>query len=89
MAHGAIVARVLTTTKTSRPPSAQPSAETELNVSLREIKARAQRLDPSHPLRILVMAEPDELPRYEYAVKVVGWFRLISSPADSGRLGGR
>lgn len=54
-------------------------------VSLREMKAMAQNLDPSHPLRILVLGEPDEIPRREYANKVVGWFRLIVTPADSGR----
>jgi hypothetical protein len=58
-------------------------------VSLREMKAIAQSLDPSHPLRILVLGEPDEIPRHEYANKVVGWFRLVVTPADSTRLGGR
>jgi hypothetical protein len=56
-------------------------------VSLRELKSMAHRLDPSHPLRILVLGEPDEIPRQEYATKVVGWFRLINSPVDSTPLG--
>jgi hypothetical protein len=46
-------------------------------VSLREMKAVVERLEPNDPLRILVLGEPDELPRPEYAAKVVGWFRLL------------
>ncbi len=55
-------------------------------VSLREMKAMAQGLDPFHPLRVLILGEPDEIPRQEYAAKVVGWFRLIVTPAGSVRL---
>lgn len=58
-------------------------------VSLREMKAMVQGLDPANPLRILVLGEPDEIPRSEYATKVVGWFRLIVTPADSARPDGR
>ena len=58
-------------------------------VSLREMKAMAQGLEPSHPLRILVLGEPDEIPQFEYASKVVGWFRLIVTPAGSVRLDDR
>jgi hypothetical protein len=54
-------------------------------VSLREMKAMAQNLEASHPLRILILGEPDEIPHREYANKVVGWFRLIVSPAGSVR----
>ena len=58
-------------------------------VSLREMKEMVQGLGPSHPLRILLLGEPDEIPRQEYANKVVGWFRLIVTPVDSARPGGR
>ncbi len=58
-------------------------------VSLREMKAMAQGLEPSHPLRVLILGEPDEIPRQEYAAKVVGWFRLIVTPAGSGQPGDR
>ena len=51
-------------------------------VSLREMKAMVRGLDPANPLRILILGEPDEIPRAEYASKVVGWFRLIVAPAD-------
>ncbi len=58
-------------------------------VSLREMKAMVQCLDPSHPIRILLLGEPDEIPRQEYASKVVGWFRLIVTPGGSVRPDGR
>jgi len=61
----------------------------DLMVSLREMKAMAHALDASHPLRILLLGEPDEMPQHEYAAKVVGWFRLIVTPAGSVRLDGR
>ena len=58
-------------------------------VSLRQIKAMAQGLEPTHPLRILVLGEPDEIPRQEYASKILGWYRLILTRADSALLGDR
>ena len=61
----------------------------DLMVSLRQIKAMAQGLEPTHPLRILVLGEPDEIPRQEYASKILGWYRLILTRADSGPPGDR
>ena len=92
MARGAstTVARAGAHTITTASPS--PSLPlfdgADLMVSLREMKAMALGLDPSHPFRILLLGEPDEIPRQEYASKVVGWFRLIVTPAGSVRLGG-
>ncbi len=89
MARGATISRAGALTSSYRPPSLVRFGGADLMVSLREMKAMAQSLDPSHPLRILILGEPDEIPRQEYAAKVVGWFRLIVTPADSGRLGDR
>ena len=89
MARGTTISRAGALTTSSRPPSLVRFAGADLMVSLREMKAMAQSLDPSHPLRILVLGEPDEIPRHEYANKVVGWFRLIVTPADSTRPDGR
>jgi hypothetical protein len=61
----------------------------DLMVSLREIKAMVHGLEPTHPLRILVLGEPDEIPRQEYASKILGWYRLIVTRGDSAPLGGR
>lgn len=58
-------------------------------VSIRAVKALAEGLSPSHPFRIIVLGEPDEMPGPEYAAKVVGWFRLMAGRADSGRSGDR
>jgi hypothetical protein len=48
-------------------------------VSLRPLKVIAESFDPAHPLRILLMGEPDELPAEEYLTKVRGWFRLMKA----------
>lgn len=52
-------------------------------MSLRELKSMVQSLEPSNLVRVLVLGEPDEIPRQEYATKIIGWFRLIVTPAGS------
>jgi hypothetical protein len=89
MARATSVTRADALTSSSRTPSLVRFAGADLMVSLREMKAMAQSLDPSHPLRVLVLGEPDEIPREEYAAKVVGWFRLIVKPVDLARPDGR
>lgn len=73
----------------SRPPSPVRFAGADLLVSLRQLKSMVQGLEPSNPLRIIVLGEPDEIPRFEYAAKVLGWYRLILTPEDSARPDGR
>ena len=56
-------------------------------VSLRELKSLVEGLEPSNPLRIMVLGEPDEVSRAEYGAKIVTWFRLLltwggSAPPD-------
>ena len=89
MVHGTSISGAGAPTSSPRPPSLVRFGGADLMVSLREMKAMAQTLDPSHPLRILVLGEPDEIPREEYGAKVVGWFRLIVTPAGSIRPDGR
>ncbi len=57
----------------------------DMLVSLRQLKAMVQGLEPSNLLRIMVLGEPDEIPRHEYAIKVLSWYRLILTPVDSGQ----
>ena len=54
-------------------------------VSLHQLKAMVQGLEPSNPLRIMVLGEPDEVPRVEYASKILSWYRLILTRVDSTR----
>lgn len=61
------------------PFAAHASSSTEL-VSLRPFKSSIQYLPPTHPLRILLAGEPDEIPTAEYALKLVGWHRLLKLP---------
>jgi hypothetical protein len=72
-------------------PAPSPNGSGVVNglVSLRRLKALVQALEPSNPVRIMVMGEPDEVPRVEYAAKVLCWYRLILSRVDSGPLGVR
>ncbi len=89
MARGATIARAGAHTTASPSPSLPRFEGADLMVSLREMKAMAESLDPAHPLRILVLGEPDEIPRQEYASKILGWYRLIVTRADSALLGDR
>ncbi|MCI4337094.1 MAG: hypothetical protein L3K17_07915 [Thermoplasmata archaeon] len=47
-------------------------------VTLRPLKEVARRLAPAHPLRILLLGEPDEMPAAEFASKAGGWLRLLA-----------
>ncbi len=46
-------------------------------IDLRALKVVVRTLVPAHPLRILVLGEPNEISREEYVAKVSGWFRLL------------
>ena len=51
-------------------------------VNLKPFKAAVERLRADHPLRVLLAGEPDEIPRTEYAAKVLGWYRLSRVQGD-------
>ena len=77
MAHGAIISKALTTSKSSPSPSLVSLARGSGAVSIRPIKEFAQKLSPDHPLRIVLMGEPDEIGQGEYLVKLTVWLRLL------------
>ncbi len=58
-----------------------PPAHTR-TVSLRRLKAIAERMGPRHPLRLVLLSEPDEVPWEEYASKSEIWFRLLTLKED-------
>ena len=89
MARGATDSRAGAHTTASPPPSLPRFEGADLMISLREMKAMAKALDPAHPFRVVILGEPDEIPRSEYASKLPGWFRLILMKADSRRPDGR
>ncbi len=41
------------------------------------MKEFAQKLSANHPLRIVLMGEPDEIGRGEFLVKLTVWLRLL------------
>ncbi len=51
-------------------------------MNLKPFKAAVGRLRADHPLRVLLAGEPDEIPRTEYAAKVLGWYRLSRVQGD-------
>ncbi|MDA4131737.1 MAG: hypothetical protein OK454_01240, partial [Thaumarchaeota archaeon] len=67
-----------------RPPLPPPGTTDALPsdpeiISLRPVKEVVRSLTPDHPLRIVLLGEPDEMPRAEYGAKLMGWFRLLHS----------
>lgn len=46
------------------------------------MKEFAQKLSASHPLRIVLMDEPDEIGRGEYLVKLIVWLRLLPNDGE-------
>ena len=48
-------------------------------VSLGPIKELIRGMRTDHPLRIVLNGEPDEMPQWEYRLKVSGWVRLLYS----------
>jgi len=55
----------------------QPNRANPGMISLRPIKGLIQTLGQDHPIRIVLLGEPDEMPRWEYEAKVMGWIRLL------------
>ena len=49
-------------------------------MNIRGFKDSIAHLPPSHPLKVLIAGEPDELSPTEFAAKAVGWWRLLKIP---------
>ena len=60
-----------------RAPPPRSPRHGDAPVSLRPLKEFVQRLSPDHPLRVVLMDEPDEIDRAEYCVKLTVWLRLL------------
>jgi hypothetical protein len=61
------------------PPPRSPGANQFSSevISMWPIKEAIRGLSPDPPLRIVLMGEPDEMPRTEYGTKLMGWLRLL------------
>jgi hypothetical protein len=47
-------------------------------VDIRSLKKMIRRDYPEDaPIRKVILSEPDEMPKYEYAIKLTVWFKLI------------
>jgi hypothetical protein len=83
MAHGVLPSKALATSESSRSPFPESTLANVDVVSLLPLKELVATLNPDHPLRVLLQVEPDEMPKAEFACKVVGWFRLLWRPAST------
>lgn len=67
--------------ETSRPPSPRRGALSRARtVRLLPLKEFARKLRPDHPLRVVLVEEPDEMDAAEFCVKVTIWLRLVLEP---------
>ena len=57
----------------SSPETCRPSGK----VATRPLKEIVRKLPPDHPLRVVVLSEPDEIDGDECFVKLTVWLRLL------------
>jgi hypothetical protein len=79
MAHGTTVTRAGAHTSSSWSPSPPQITGANGKVSLRPIKEFVRSLRPDHPLRMVLMGEPDHINSSEYLVKLTAWLRLLQN----------
>ena len=60
---------------------ASGSASQSALVDLRPLKGAVLELPADHPLRLVVLMEPDKLSREEYAGRLPTWFNLLKTQA--------
>jgi len=51
-----------------------------MEVDIRSVKKQARNLPKRHPARILILAQPDKMPKNEYIHMMVDWFLLLKIP---------
>lgn len=51
-------------------------------VSIKHLKGFASKLGPQHPLRLIMLTEPDEITWDEYTMKAEIWWRLLALKED-------
>jgi hypothetical protein len=73
---GGLSAGALSSSKSERPPFPSFEIAPEEVISLRSLKSLAKNMRPDHPLRIVLLGEPDEMSRSEYGSKLMSWIRL-------------
>ena len=58
-------------------PSSAANARPNAKVATRPLKEIVRKLPPDHPLRVVVLSEPDEIDGNECFVKLTVWLRLL------------
>ncbi len=83
--HGAKSSEARAADQPSRSPSLPLGPKGPSLVSLRPLKELVRKLSPSHPLRILLLGEPDAMPAAEFSSKISGWLRLLTFEHPGGQ----
>ena len=81
MARETMISRPSGLTSSSGPPSLPETTGPTGKVATRPLKEIVRKLPPDHPLRVVILAEPDEIDGDECFVKLTVWLRLL--PKDS------
>ena len=76
-AAGGIPAGANAPPTSSRSPSPSRSSRSNGKVATRPLKEIVRKLPPDHPLRVVILSEPDEIDGDECFVKLTVWLRLL------------
>ena len=66
-----------TLTSSSRSPSPATEPRPNGKIATRPLKEIVRKLPPDHPLRVVVLSEPEEIDGDECFVKLIVWLRLL------------
>ena len=61
----------------SRPSSPPGAPKLRGKIETRPLKDLVRKLPPDHPLRVVILSEPDEIDGEECFVKMTVWLRLL------------
>ncbi len=76
-ARGGISSGASAPATSSRSPSRPESTRPNGKVATRPLKEVVRKLPPDHPLRVVILSEPDEIDGDECFVKLTVWLRLL------------
>ena len=76
-ARGGISSGARAPPASSRSPSQPETSRPNGKVATRPLKEIVRKLPPDHPLRVVILSEPDEIDGDECFVKLTVWLRLL------------
>lgn len=64
-------------TSSSWPPPLLDVGRSDGKIETRPLKEIVRKLPRDHPLRVVILSEPDDMDLNEYFVKLTVWLRLL------------